>query len=104
MVLVVARSRVDVDEVALDGALYAARHVVVERGKADGHADGFVEPEHGAVWTLRLGIVEIDAGDIDLVVGHVGGEDAVETVFAEGAGGAVARLVSLGLRTEDFFS
>ena len=47
MVLVVALAREETDEVVLDGPLHVTRHVVIDGGKSDGHADGLVVAEQG---------------------------------------------------------
>lgn len=104
VVLVVALAGIDADEMAFDGLLDAAGHVVIDGGEADGHADGLVPAEEGAVGTLHLRAVEVDAVDKQAVGGHIAGEDAVQAVLAQRTGGAVANGIAVGLCGEDLFA
>ena len=45
MILVVAFTGVDVDEVVLDGTLNATWHVIIDGGESDGHADRLIVAE-----------------------------------------------------------
>lgn len=61
MVLVVALTRIDVDEMVLDSSLHASRHVVIHGDDSGGHANGLVVAKLRTVGTLHLGIIEVDA-------------------------------------------
>lgn len=104
VVFVVALAGIDADEMAFDSFLDAARHVVIDGGEADGHADGLVPAEEGAVGTLHLRAVEVDAVDKQAVGGHIAGEDAVQAVLTKRTGGAVANGIAVGLCGEDLFA
>ena len=77
VVFVVALAGVDVDEMVLDGPLNTSRHVVVDGGEACRHAYRLVVAEQRTVGTLHLGIVEVDAVDVNPVIRRVTAEDAV---------------------------
>lgn len=104
MVLVVAFAGVDIDEVVLDGALNTSRHVVIDGGKTDRHADRLILAELWTVGALHLGIVEVDTVDVNPVCGFVTAEYAVKTMLTKRTNGAVAYFIVVGLRCEDLFS
>ena len=104
MVLVVAFAGVDIDEVALDGALNATRHVVIDGGETGRHADGFILAEQGTIGALHLRIVEVDTVDVNPVCGFVTAENAVKTMLTKRTNGAIAYFIIVCLRCEDLFS
>ena len=104
VVLVVALAGIDADEMAFDGFLDAAGHVVIDGGEADGHADGLVVAIERTAFALHLGALEVDAADEQAVGGHIAGEDAVQTMLAQRTDGAVADDILVGLRGEDLFA
>ena len=104
VVLVVALAGVDIDEVVLDGALNTSRHVVIDGGKTGRHADGFILAELWTVGALHLGIVEVNAVDVNSVCGFVTADNAVKTMLTKRTNGAVAYFIVVSFRCEDLFS
>ena len=103
VVLVIAFAGVNIDEMVLDGALNATRHVVIDGGEARRHTDGLILAELGTVGALHLGIVEVDTMDVNPVCGFVTAENAVKTMLTKRTNGAVAYFIVVGLRCEDLF-
>ena len=104
VVFVIAFAGVDVDEVVLDGFLYAGRHVVIDSVEADRHTDGLIIAVHRTVVTLHLRIVEVDAVGESAVFRNIGGKDATETVLAKRAGRRVAYTIVRSFLCKDSLS
>ena len=104
VILVVAFARIDADEVVLDGPLHVTRHVVIDGGKTDGHADRLVVAEQGTVGLLHLRIAEVDAGDVVPASGIITDENAVQTVLAQRTRLTEAERIGVCLRREDFLT
>ena len=104
VVFVIAFAGVDVDEVVLDGFLYAGWHVVIDGVKADWHTDGLIIAIHRTVGALHLGIVEVDAVGESAVFRNIGSKDATETVLAKRAGRRVAYTIVRSLLCKDSLS
>lgn len=104
VILVVALARVDIDQVVLDGALHATRHVVIDGGETYGHAHWLVFAKQGTTFTLHLRIAKVDAGDIEALLGFVTGEQAVETMLTKRTSRAEAGLIVVCLLCEDLFA
>ena len=78
MVLVVALAGVDGDEVMLDAAFYATRHVVVDGGKTAGHAYWFVVTVLWTIGTLHFWVVEVNGMHKETVLWCITGEEAMQ--------------------------
>ena len=104
VVFVVALAGVDVDEMVLYGPLNTPRHVIIYGGEACRHADGLVIAEQRTIGTLRLGIVEVDAVDVNPVIRCVTAENAVQTMLTDRARCTVAYIIAVGFLSEDLFS
>ena len=104
MVLIVALTGIDLDKILLDASLNATGHVVIDGGKAVGHADRLVVAVLRAVRPLQLRIVEVDGVDEESSARRVVSEDAAEAVLAKRTDGAVAYIVMVGLLSEYLFS
>lgn len=104
VVLVVALAGIDMDEMVLDGTLHPSRHVVINGGESDGHADGFVFGKQRTALTLHLGIVQVDTVGVKSVLGFVTGEQAVKAMLTKGADCTVADTVVVCLLSENLLS
>lgn len=104
VVFVISLTGEDVDEAVLDGALDTARHVVIDGGETDGHADRLIVAEQRTIGTLHQGIVEVDTMDEKPVLGIVAAENAVETVHTKRTDCAVADFIFFSVFCEDLLS
>ena len=90
MVFVIALTGIDMNKVVLDGALDAARHVVIDSRESDWHADGLVIAEPRTTFTLHLRIGKVDALNEHSVLRRISTEDTVKTVLTKWTHGTIA--------------
>ncbi len=104
VILVVALARVDIDQVVLDGALHATRHVVIDGGETYGHAHWLVFAEQGTSFTLHLRVTQVDAEDIQAILGFITGEQTVKAVLSQRTHLTEAGFVVVCFLCEDLFA
>ena len=104
MVLVIALTGVDVDEMLLDASFDAGRHIIIDGREPDRHTDGLIVAIHRTAVMLHLGIVEVDAMREGPVRWDIVGKDAAETVLAKRTGHSVAYAIGRCLLSKDGLS
>lgn len=104
MVLVVAFAGINIDEVVLDGTLYATGHIVIDGGESDGQTNGLIITVLWTIFSLHLGIKQVDASDIDSILGFITGKNTVEAMLTKRASFTEANGVVVCLFCEDLFA
>ena len=104
VVLVITLAGIDMDEVVLDGTLHTARHIIIDSGDTNRHADGLVLAEQRTILTLHLWVVQVDTVGIYPVFRFVTGKDTMETVLTKGADRAIADTVVISLLCKNLLS
>ena len=104
VVFVVTFAGIDMDEVVLDSTLHTARHIIIDSGDTNRHADGLVLAEQRTILTLHLWVVQVNTVGINSVFGFVTGKDTMETVLTKGADRAIADTVVISLLCKDLLS
>lgn len=101
VVFVVGAAAVVVDKGIFDGALDAIGHVLIEAGfHADGHCDGLVVAEQGALAVGGVLVNGTDAGGYGLGGSHVAAHLETEALAATRTAGMEAAQISVGLLAE----
>lgn len=85
VVLVIALAAQGGDEAVLDAALDAARHVVIDRGEAEGHAQRLGVAEEGAATCRHVGVAGIHGPDAEGRLGGVGRREPAKAMLATAA-------------------
>lgn len=104
VIFVIALTGIDMDEVILDVTLNPTRHIVIDGGESDRHADRLIFAKQRTAFTLHLGIVQVDTVGVKSVLGFVTGEQAVQAMLTKGVDCAVADAVVVCFFSEDLLS
>ena len=102
VILVVAFAGVDIDEVVLDGTLYTTGHIVIDRGESDWQTNGLIMTVLWTIFSLHLGVKQVDTGDIDSILGFITGKNAMEAMLTKRACLTETDGVVVCLFCEDF--